>query len=178
MSQESLLDSAAIQTIVEDLSQKVLADIADPDKFAVVGIQSSGIILAGRIIKNIENFTGKILKHGKLDITFYRDDLATRGMLPIIKETLINFNINNLNVLLVDDVIFTGRTVKAAIETLMSFGRPASIKFLCLVDRGNRELPIQPDYCGTTIKTEIDDMVNVYLHDEDVSKDEIVLVLT
>ena len=177
MSQKSLLDSTAIQTIVEDLSQKVLNDIADVDKFAVVGIQASGIILADRIIKNIENSIGKSLKHGKLDITFYRDDLATRGMLPIIRETLINFNINNLNVLLVDDVMFTGRTVKAAIETLMSFGRPASIKFLCLVDRGNRELPIHPDYYGIAVKTDIKDMVNVYLHEKDVSKDEIVLVV-
>ena len=178
MAQKPLLDSAAIQSIVNDLSRKVLDDIADSDRFAVVGIQSSGIILADRIIKYIENSTGKVLKHGKLDISFYRDDLATRGMLPIIKETLINFNINNLNVLLVDDVIFTGRTVKAAIETLMSFGRPASIKFFCLVDRGNRELPIQPDYCGITVKTVIRDMVNVYLHDNDVSKDEVVLVVT
>ena len=177
MSQKSLLDSAAIQAIVKDLSQKVLNDIADVDKFAVVGIQSSGIILADRIIRNIESSIGKSLKRGKLDITFYRDDLATRGMLPIIRETLINFNINNLNVLLVDDVMFTGRTVKAAIETLMSFGRPASIKFLCLVDRGNRELPIHPDYCGLAVKTDIKDMINVYLHEKDVSKDEIVLVV-
>ena len=178
MSQKTLLDSVAIQTVVKDLSQKVLNEISDLDKFAVVGIQSSGIILADRIIKNIEKSAGKSLKQGKLDITFYRDDLATRGMLPIIRETLINFNINNLNVLLVDDVIFTGRTVKAAIETLMSFGRPASIKFLCLADRGNRELPIQPDYCGTIVKTEIKDMVNVYLHESDASKDEVVLVIT
>jgi len=166
MAEKELLSSQNIEQIITELSGKIFEDIPDIDHFAVVGIQSSGVGLAERIKARIETLSGKSVKLGTLDITFYRDDLATRGILPVIKETKINFNISKMTILLVDDVIFTGRTTKAALETLMSFGRPSAIKLFCLVDRGNRELPIQPDYCGFTVKTTFDDKVNV-----DIGKD-------
>jgi pyrimidine operon attenuation protein/uracil phosphoribosyltransferase len=132
--------------------------------------------LADRIKKEIEKISGNPIKSGTLDISFYRDDLATRGKLPVLKETLIEFNINNKNILLVDDVLFSGRTTKAALETLTAFGRPYTIKLFVLVDRGGRELPIQADYCGFKIDTEQDDQVNVRLSQIDGVEDSVYLV--
>ncbi len=176
MAEKELLSSQDINRIITELSEKIYHDIGDIDHFAVVGIQSSGVEVASRIKKNIETLSGKKVRQGILDITFYRDDLATRGILPVIKETRIDFNITQMTILLVDDVIFTGRTTKAALETLMSFGRPSSIKLFCLVDRGNRELPIQPDYCGYSIQTTFDDKINVNLNGEDNMEDSVIMV--
>jgi len=169
-----LLNRGEIDNIISELSEKIFNDIDDIGKFAIVGIQASGIELANRIRKKIESLSGKEIKFGILDITFYRDDIATRGVLPVIKETRIEFNITKMTILLVDDVIFTGRTIKAALETLMSFGRPSGIKLFSLVDRGNRELPIQPDYCGYHLETHIEDNINVLLSGSDKSGDSVV----
>ena len=119
--------------------------------------------------------SGKKIQSGTLDNTFYRDDLATRGVLPAIKETLIEFDISNMTILLVDDVIFTGRTVRAAMETLTSFGRPRAIRLFVLIDRGNRELPIQPDYCGYKISTDIKDAIEVILQSDNPANDTVLL---
>lgn len=176
MTEKELLSGQDISRIVADLSKKIYEDIEDIERFAVVGIQSSGVELASRINKEIEFLSGKKVKQGILDITFYRDDLATRGILPVIKETRIDFNISKMTILLVDDVIFTGRTTKAALETIMSFGRPSSIKLFCLIDRGNRELPIQPDYCGYTVQTTFEDKINVMLQGDGEAGDSVIMV--
>ena len=126
---------------------------------AIVGMQTRGVEIARRLKARIESISGRKVNEGIIDITFYRDDLATKGVLPVIKETRIGFDIRNMTILLVDDVIFTGRTTKAALETLTSFGRPKAIRLFVMVDRGNRELPIQPDYCGYRIRTGIKDAV-------------------
>ncbi len=109
-----------------------------------------------------------------MDITFHRDDLSTRGILPEIKETRIEFDIEGMIILLVDDVIYSGRTSKAAIETLMTFGRPSKIKLFALVDRGNRDLPIQPDYCGYKIETKPGERIKVRLQDTDGEEDKVI----
>lgn len=170
-----LLQSRDIAEIIDRLSGQVYNDLDDIDEFAVVGLQTGGVELARRIRGRIGELSGKPVRSGTLDITFYRDDLATRGVLPSIKETSIAFDISNMTILLVDDVIFTGRTTKAALETLTSFGRPKAIRLFVMVDRGNRELPIQPDYCGYRIRTGIKDAVEVILSAETPEGDSVVI---
>jgi pyrimidine operon attenuation protein / uracil phosphoribosyltransferase len=174
MGKETLLRSNDIAEIIERLSGQILADVESVDKLAVVGLQTGGVELARRIRERIEALSGRKIQSGTLDITFYRDDLATRGVLPSIKETSIAFDISTMTILLVDDVIFTGRTTKAALETLTSFGRPKAIRLFVLVDRGNRELPIQPDYCGFSVKTGIRDNVEVILGEGPSAEDSVV----
>ncbi len=163
MEKQLVLRGEEIAEIIERLSVRIHEDIADAGKLAVVGLQTGGVELASRIRARLESLSGNPIRSGTLDITFYRDDLATRGVLPAIKETSISFDISTMTILLVDDVIFTGRTAKAALETLTSFGRPKAIRLFVLVDRGNRELPIQPDYRGFTLETAVNDTVDVML---------------
>ncbi len=172
--ENEILKSKDISRIISDCSEKIFRDVGNSE-FAVIGIQTRGVELADRIKNKIESLKDSIVENGILDITFYRDDLSTRGYLPVIKETKIEFDITGKTIILVDDVIFTGRTIKAALETLMSFGRPRAIKLFVLVDRGNRELPIHPDYCGFSIKTGIDDEIKVRLIETDNVEDSVVL---
>ncbi|HOO72588.1 MAG TPA: bifunctional pyr operon transcriptional regulator/uracil phosphoribosyltransferase PyrR [Spirochaetota bacterium] len=176
MAEKILLNSADIENIVSENAQKIYHDLLDRDNFALVGVQTRGVELARRLQNRIEELSGKKVKNGILDITFYRDDLATRGMLPSIKETRIEFDIARMTIVLVDDVIFTGRTTKAALETITAFGRPGAIKLFALIDRGNRELPIQPDYCGYKITTKVTDAIKVQLREIDGVEDSVVLV--
>lgn len=175
MEEKFVLGSSDIVQIIDNNSEKIYKDISGKDKFAIVGIQTRGVEIANRIRRNIENRSeGKVL-FGTVDITFHRDDLATRGYLPVIKETRIEFNMAGMTIILVDDVIFTGRTIKAALETLTGFGRPKAIKVFVLVDRGNRELPIQPDYYGLKIDTRIEDEIKVLLKETDNIEDSVIL---
>lgn len=175
MKGKKLLGGAEIEKLIEDYSKKIFQDMPDLEQFAIIGIQTRGVTLAERIRMNLENLSGRKIKAGILDITFYRDDLSTRGVLPVIKETKIGFDIEKMTILLVDDVIFTGRTTKAALESLMSFGRPRAIRLFVLIDRGNRELPLQPDYCGFRIDTTVDDAVKVCLRETDDGEDGVYL---
>lgn len=175
-SEKRILDSAEIENIINRTAERIAADFSDWDNFAVVGIQTRGVELAARIRERLEKITDRHIKNGTLDISFYRDDIATRGKLPVLKETFIEFNINRKTILLVDDVLFTGRTTKAAIETLMAFGRPYIIRLFVLVDRGGRELPIQPDYCGYKVETSAEDQVKVRLSGTDKVEDSVFLV--
>lgn len=176
MNETILLSAGDIRRIIDEIAEKVRADVKDLDRFAIVGVQTRGVELANRIRARLEELSGRKIDSGILDITFYRDDLATRGVLPAIKETRIEFNISGRTILLVDDVIFTGRTTKAALETLMSFGRPRAIRLFVLVDRGNRELPIQPDYRGHRIETGLRDRVKVRLAPIDDVGDAVMLL--
>lgn len=175
-SEKKVLGSSEIADVIDSLSRQIIDDIHDLDTLAIVGIHTRGVFIAERIKKLIEEISGKTIKSGTLDISFYRDDIATRGKLPVLKETLIDFNINRKTILLVDDVLFTGRTTKAAIETLMAFGRPHAIRYLVLVDRGLRELPIQADYFGIKIDTEQTDKVKVRLEEVDGKEDSVFLI--
>lgn len=179
MEQKEILNSREINDIIVKLTEEVYTDISKSDKnfnsFAIVGIQTRGVDLSNRIKAGLDEKTGKDIRTGILDITFHRDDLTTRGKLPQIKETRINFDIEDLVILLVDDVLYTGRTAKAAIETLMTYGRPSAIKYLVLVDRGNRELPIQADYCGHHIETKAGNKVKTFFSERDSTKDSVVL---
>ncbi|HQO03294.1 MAG TPA: bifunctional pyr operon transcriptional regulator/uracil phosphoribosyltransferase PyrR [Spirochaetota bacterium] len=175
MNEKIILHKKDIEKIIEENSKRIIDNVKNIDDLAIVGIQTRGVELANRIKAKIETLSKKSIKSGILDITFYRDDIATRGVLPEIKETRIDFDISNMTILLVDDVIFTGRTTKAAIETLMSFGRPRAIRLFVLIDRGSRELPIQPDYCGYKTETTVHDKVKVRLQETDNLDDVVIL---
>jgi len=167
MSEQILMSASQIEEAVTAIADAALASVQDGEHFAVIGIQTRGVYLAGRISKAMEKKTGKHIKQGVLDITFYRDDLASRSSLPIIKETRLDFSVDGMTILLVDDVLFTGRTIKAALDTLTDYGRPKKIMLAVLADRGNRELPIQADFAGLRIETCFDDEVNVLLAEKD-----------
>jgi pyrimidine operon attenuation protein / uracil phosphoribosyltransferase len=174
MGKTVLLKSGDIAEIIERLSGEIYRDLGGVDDFAVVGMQTGGVELARRIRLRLEELSGKQIQSGTLDITFYRDDLTTRGALPSIKETAIAFDISTKTILLVDDVIFTGRSAKAALETLTSFGRPKTIRFFVLIDRGNRELPIQPDYCGHRVRTGVRDNIEVVISEKTPAEDTVI----
>jgi len=174
--EKKILGKEDIEKIINENAEKIFNEISDIDNFAIIGIHTRGVELSERIRIKMESLSGKAIKNGTLDISFYRDDLATMGKLPVLKETHIEFNINKKNILLVDDVLFTGRTTKAALETLMAFGRPYTIRLFTLIDRGGRELPIQPDYCGYKIDVKADDKVRVRLSGIDKVEDAVYLV--
>jgi pyrimidine operon attenuation protein/uracil phosphoribosyltransferase len=167
MSEKTIMSGAEINAALEKMAAEIAAGAGDFSSFAIVGIQTRGVHLAARLKALLEKDKGASLESGKLDITFYRDDLSCRGRLPEIKETDITFDIEGKTLLLVDDVLFTGRTIKAAMENLTSFGRPRRIMLAVLVDRGNREMPVQPDFCGLRIVTAASDKVSVKLHELD-----------
>ncbi len=130
----------------------------------VIGIRRRGAVLADRL-KGF--FHGEDVPAGYLDITLYRDDFSSVGAHPVVAGTDVLFNIDDKKVLLVDDVLFTGRTVRAALDALVDLGRPASVRLFVLVDRGNRELPISADFCGKQVKTSMNEMVEVKLKEID-----------
>jgi pyrimidine operon attenuation protein/uracil phosphoribosyltransferase len=167
MAEKVLLNAAHIDEAVRRLANEACAAAPDRETFAVVGIQTRGVYLAKRICAHIEKSSGVSVRQGVLDITFYRDDLASRGTLPVIKETKIDFDIDGMTILLVDDVLYTGRTIKAALDTLTDYGRPRRILLAVLADRGNRELPIQADFTGMKVPTGAGDRVIVRLSEVD-----------
>ena len=134
---------------------------------ALVGVHSRGVPLAQRLQQLLEGIANSEMPVGMLDIGLYRDDLGRAGVAPLLKDTEILFNIDDRNVILVDDVLFTVRTVRAALNALMDRGRPNRVELLVLLDRGHRELPIQADYVGTAIKTRLNEEVRVLLKETD-----------
>ena len=161
MSASVLLNQDQIQLTIERLSREVIESF-DAANTVIIGVQPRGVFLAKRLHDRIETLTGKSILLGKIDETFHRDDFR-RGKTLNASTTEIDFEIENKTVLLVDDVLYTGRTIRAAMDALLSFGRPKKIELLVLVDRRfNRELPIQPDFTGQTIDT-IEENVKVFV---------------
>ncbi len=142
----------------------------------IVGIRTRGAILAERLNDCIKQIEGNKVPVGILDITLYRDDLTTIDTQPVVRETLIKFDIAGKKVILVDDVFFTGRTIRSALDALIDFGRPASIQLAVLVDRGHREFPIRADYVGKNIPTSIDQNVKVILMEVDKQEDQVIVI--
>jgi len=137
------------------------------DNLAVIGIYNRGAYLARRIVKEIKQRIHRDVEIGFLDITLYRDDLSDISPQPIVKKTEINFDVRGKRIILVDDVLFTGRTVRAALDAIIDFGRPEKIELAVLIDRGHRELPIRPDYVGKNIPTSLSETVEVKLKEVD-----------
>ena len=158
-----LLDGAEIRRSVTRIAHEILERNKGATEVALVGIANRGDDLARRLAAEIERIEGAQVPVGALDITFYRDDIGMRAEAPEVHETRIGFDINGRTVVLVDDVLFTGRTIRAAMDALVDFGRPTAIQLAVLVDRGHRELPIRADYVGKNVPTRKDEDVRVML---------------
>jgi len=149
------------------MSHEILEKNKGASNLAIVGIRTRGVTLAERVRKKINKIEGIEVNFGVLDITLYRDDLASGKRNPIIEKTNISFPLDGKQVVLIDDVLFTGRTIRAAIDALIDFGRPASVQLGVLIDRGHRELPIRPDYVGKNIPTSKTNRVQVLMREDD-----------
>jgi len=172
---KQLLDYNDIKRILRRMAHEIIEKNKGTENLCLVGIQKGGVILAKRLASQIELIESGRIEVGILDITFYRDDLNTKEEQPVVKRTEIPGSINNKTVVLVDDVLFTGRSIRAAMDALIDFGRPAYIQLAVLIDRGHRELPIRADYVGKNIPTSFNDLVEVFL-EEDGKKDKVILV--
>ena len=162
-----LLDDKMIDRSMTRLAHEIIEKNRGVDNLVLVGIKSRGVPLAYRLAEKIEQIEGKSLPVGKLDITLYRDDLSLKSYEPDVKGLEVDFTIDGKIVILVDDVIYTGRTVRAAMDAVIDFGRPSAIQLAVLVDRGHRELPIRPDYVGKNIPTLSKEVVKVKLEEMD-----------
>ncbi|MCX5695914.1 MAG: bifunctional pyr operon transcriptional regulator/uracil phosphoribosyltransferase PyrR [Candidatus Omnitrophica bacterium] len=170
-----ILDKDAIARIATRISHEIVEKNKGVENLCLIGIRNRGVYLAQRLAKCIKNIEGADIPTGALDITLYRDDLALASGQPLVRKTEIDFDINGKNLILVDDVLYTGRTVRAALDALIDFGRPKSISLAVLIDRGHRELPIRADYAGKNIPTSKDEAVEVRLQETE-GVDEVVIV--
>lgn len=164
---KQILDSNEIKRALTRIAHEIVEKNKGTENLCLIGIQKGGVILAKRLAAQIESIEGGHIEVGALDITFHRDDLNIKKEQPVVKTTDITFSINDKTVVLVDDVLFTGRSIRAAMDALIDFGRPAYIQLAVLIDRGHRELPIRADYAGKNIPTAFNDKVEVYLNEED-----------
>ena len=153
--------------IIERLASQILETFAKLDHLVLIGIERRGVDLARRLVQIIQKRSGKTLPLGTLDINLYRDDWTSIKKHPIIGTSNISMDINGQTILLVDDVLFSGRTIRAAIDALLDYGRPKCVKLLVLIDRGHRELPIQADLVGKVLATEPGEQVQVYFAERD-----------
>ena len=178
-----LLDETAIAKCLSRIAHEIVEGNADLDRVALVGIHTRGVPLAHRLRRLIKEFAGHELERGTLDITFYRDDVQVRGgeaprhPQPLVRATRLDFPLEGRTVVLVDDVLYTGRTIRAAIDALFDYGRPARVQLACLADRGHRELPIRPDYVGKNLPTSRNERIQVQLVEVD-EVDQVLLVPT
>ncbi|SMC56107.1 bifunctional pyr operon transcriptional regulator/uracil phosphoribosyltransferase PyrR [Sporomusa malonica] len=158
-----IMDSQAIKRALTRVAHEIVERNKGVNDLVLVGIRTRGVPLAQRVADEIKRIEGIELPVGILDITLYRDDLSTLAYQPIVHETLIPFSINDKKVVLVDDVLFTGRTVRAALDAIIDIGRPSAIQLAVLIDRGHRELPIRADYVGKNVPTSGKEIVSVQL---------------
>ena len=161
------MDEVAVERSITRLCHEILENNQAPQEIILIGIHNRGVPLAARIKQKINEFIGIDLDQGSLDITFHRDDFRKRLLVPEIKGTDITFSLDGKVVILVDDVLYSGRTVRAALDELNSFGRAAKVQLAVLVDRGHRELPIKADYVGKNIPTNDGEHVRVMLNEVD-----------
>ena len=171
-----IMDQEAIRRAVLRMAHEILEKNKGVDHLVLVGIRTRGVVLAQRLKEAIKTIEGKDLPTGILDITLYRDDLTMVGAKPQVRETSIDFDITDMKIVLVDDVLYTGRTVRAGLNALVDFGRPAGIQLAVLVDRGHRELPIRADFVGKNIPTSKSQDVQVILGETDGRRDEVIIV--
>jgi pyrimidine operon attenuation protein / uracil phosphoribosyltransferase len=166
--------AADVKKLIEKLSFDMLAHIRSHEDVVLIGIRSRGVPLARRIALLLEKKLKKNIDIGELDINLYRDDVHEINSQPKVRETVIPFDLSNREVILVDDVLFSGRTIRSALNALTDYGRPKAVRLAVLIDRGNRELPIQPDFVGEKIFADASGKIKVLLKDID-GKDEIII---
>lgn len=162
-----LMDSAAIARAITRISHEIIEHNCGAENVALIGIHTRGVPMANRVKSAIERIEGVSVPVGVLDITLYRDDLSTIGEMPQVVATDVPFPVTGKDVVLLDDVIFTGRTARAAIDALMKLGRPKSVQLAALIDRGHRELPIRADYVGKNVPTSLSEIVAVRFTETD-----------
>jgi pyrimidine operon attenuation protein/uracil phosphoribosyltransferase len=170
------MDADRIARTLTRIAHEIVERNKGVDDLALVGVRTRGVHLARRLARTLKEITGDEVPTGALDITLYRDDLMRHavGPQPLVRRTEIPFSIDDRKILLVDDVLYTGRTTRAALDALIDFGRPRGIQLIVLVDRGHRELPIKADYVGKNLPTSPDESVQVCLQESD-NRDEVVL---
>ncbi len=170
----AVMDADRIGRTLTRIAHEILERNRGVDELAFVGIRTRGVHLARRLARQIQDINGHDVPTGALDITLYRDDLMRQpvGVQPVIRRTEIPFSIDDKRILLVDDVLYTGRTIRAALDALIEFGRPRAIQLVVLVDRGHRELPIKADYVGKNLPTAASQSVQVRLTESD-GRDEV-----
>ena len=179
--EKSLLDAEALQRTLTRIAHEIIEGNPDLERVALVGIHTRGVPLAQRLRRLIHEFSGEEIASGSLDITFYRDDVQVRGgepprqAQPVVRSTRLDFALEGMTCVLVDDVLYTGRTIRSAIEALFHYGRPARVQLACLADRGHRELPIRPDYVGKNLPTSRGERIQVQLVEVD-EVDQVLLV--
>lgn len=174
MKSSILLNSDEIALAVKRISLQVLEKNHSPDNLAIVGIHTCGVFLAQRIREFIKEQTSLLIPYGSLDINLYRDDWSLITQNPVVKTTDISFGVEGKDIILVDDVLFTGRTIRAALEALMDYGRPQSVQLAILIDRGGRELPIQAEYVGLQTTVRSDERIQV-MFSENGGEDKVIL---
>lgn len=168
--------SDQIRSMISSLAREILRRHSDSmDRLALVGIRTGGVYLMERLHKILRKRTGLNIPRGVVDITLYRDDIDTSPIRPTIGDTELMFDVNDKYIILIDDVLYTGRTIRAAIDVIIDFGRPRKIEVAVLIDRGNREIPIYAEYVGETVETKESDRVRVKFSEETGRGDEIVL---
>ena len=173
----TVMDADRIGRTLTRIAHEIVERNRGIEDLALVGVRTRGDHLARRLARALREITGHDVATGALDITLYRDDLMRHavGPQPLVRRTEIPFSIDDRRILLVDDVLYTGRTTRAALDALIDFGRPRSIQLIVLVDRGHRELPIKADYVGKNLPTSVEESVQVYLEESD-GRDEVVLL--
>jgi len=170
-----ILDQEGMSRAITRITHEIIEKNKGISGLCIIGIRNRGVYLARRIAECVKKIEGKDIETGALDITLYRDDLALASGQPRVRKTEIAFDINAKNLVLVDDVLYTGRTIRAALDALIDFGRPKSIQLAVLVDRGHRELPIRADFVGKNIPTSNKESVEVRLQEAD-GRDEVIIV--
>ena len=177
MASKVLVDADQVRRTIARIAHEIVERHPDPSRLALVGIHTRGVPLASRLAGLIDEFAGTAPAIGSVDIALYRDDVgldARRRALPVVGDTVLDFDVSDRVVVLVDDVLFTGRTIRAAIDAIFDYGRPSSVQLAVLVDRGHRELPIRPDYVGKNLPTARTERIAVHLTEVE-GTDEVVL---
>ena len=175
MTEKAIIDAAKISTLVEKLATEIAGDGQDLNGLAIVGIHKRGVPLAQRLARQIEKAQSIKVDFGSLDITLYRDDFSASPAQPQVHATQVEFDVADKRIVLVDDVLYTGRTARAAISEIVDFGRPRRIELAVLVDRGHQELPIRADYVGKTVETTPSQIVEVRFEETD-GEDKVLLI--
>jgi pyrimidine operon attenuation protein/uracil phosphoribosyltransferase len=172
---KELLNKQDIERILSRIAHEIVEKNKGPENLCLVGIQRGGVHLAHRIAARVDTIEHVRVPVGSLDISLYRDDISLRKKHPVVRKTEIPFDISEKVIILVDDVLFTGRSIRAALDALMDFGRPAQIQLAVLIDRGHRELPIRADYVGKNIPTARTENIEVQLGEES-AEEKVVLI--
>jgi pyrimidine operon attenuation protein / uracil phosphoribosyltransferase len=172
--EKPVLDAPSIERTLTRIAHEILEKNPGVEKLALIGIQTRGVVLAQRLCQAIRSISKREVPMGILDINLYRDDLTRVAEQPVVHKTEINFDLEGLTIILVDDVLYTGRTIRSALDALVDFGRPKKIELAVLIDRGHRELPIRADFVGKNIPTHENEFVLVRLKEAD-GKEEVVV---